>query len=37
MLFDNACNLVREVPSYILRVSLTGEFWKLIEEVVASR
>ena len=35
-LFDNACNLAREVPSYILRVSLTGEFWKLIEEVMAS-
>ena len=36
MLFDNACTLAKEVPSYILRVSLTGEFWKLIEEVVAS-
>ncbi len=36
MLFDNACTLAKAVPSYILRVSLTGEFWKLVEEVVAS-
>lgn len=36
MLFDNACALAKAVPAYILRVSLTGEFWKLVEEVVAS-
>lgn len=35
-MFDNACALAKEVPAYILRVSLTGEFWRLVEEVVTS-
>jgi len=34
-IFDNACDLVREVPSYTLRTDLTGRFWGKIEEVLA--
>jgi SynChlorMet cassette protein ScmC len=33
-LFYNACELTKAVPSYILRVSLNGRFWKKIEEVL---
>ncbi len=33
--FDNACDLVRAVPSYTLRTNLTGRFWEQIEEVLA--
>jgi len=33
-IFDNACDLVREVPAYTLRTSLTGRFWEKIEEVL---
>jgi len=34
-IFENACDLVREVPSYTLRTNLTGRFWKKIEEALA--
>jgi len=33
-LFDNSCDLVREIPSYVLRTNLTGRFWEKIEEVL---
>ena len=33
-LFNNASELARSVPSFILRVSLTGQFWKEIEKVL---
>jgi len=33
-LFNNACELAKTVPAYILRVSLTGQFWKEIEKVL---
>jgi SynChlorMet cassette protein ScmC len=33
-LFGNACELARAVPTYILRVSLTGRFWEKIEGVI---
>jgi SynChlorMet cassette protein ScmC len=32
--FDNACDLVQKVPSYILRTNLTGRFWEEIEEII---
>ena len=32
-LFENACKLARAIPSYILRVSLTGRFWEQIARV----
>ncbi len=31
LLFDNACALAGQIPCFTLRMSLTGEFWKLIE------
>ena len=33
-IFENACDLVREIPSYTLRTNLTGRFWEKIEEVL---
>lgn len=30
-MFDNACALVKQVPAFRLRVSLTGKFWEKIE------
>jgi len=33
-LFENACEIARAVPTYILRVSLTGRFWEKIEGVI---
>ena len=33
-LFDNASELVREVPSYTLRTNLTGRFWEDMEEFI---
>ena len=33
-LFENACELVKSVPTYKLRVSLTGRFWDEIEAVL---
>ena len=31
--FDNACEIVRSVPCYDLRLSMTGAFWNEIERV----
>jgi len=33
-LFENACELAKVIPSFKLRVSLTGRFWEKIEEVL---
>jgi len=33
-LFDNACDLAKEIPSFRLGVSLGGRFWEKIEEVL---
>ena len=33
-LFENACQLALSVPSFLLRVSLTGHFWEKMEEVL---
>jgi SynChlorMet cassette protein ScmC len=33
-LFDNACVLAKTIPSYKLRISLTGRFWEEIEKVI---
>jgi len=32
--FDNACSLARVIPAYILNLSLTGDFWYKIEQVL---
>jgi SynChlorMet cassette protein ScmC len=34
-LFENACNLIKEVPAYVLRVSLAGRFWEEMEKVLS--
>lgn len=34
-LFENACELVKTVPTYILRASLTGKFWEEMERVLS--
>jgi hypothetical protein len=33
-MFENACQLAKTIPSYTLDVSLTGEFWKPLEELL---
>lgn len=33
-LFDNACEIVKQVPVFNLRVSLHGKFWEKVEGVV---
>ena len=33
-LFDNTCELIQRVPSYILRTNLTGRFWEAMEDVM---
>jgi SynChlorMet cassette protein ScmC len=33
-LFENACELVKTVPTYILQASLTGRFWEEIEKAL---
>jgi SynChlorMet cassette protein ScmC len=33
-LFDNSCELAKKLPTFRLQVSLTGEFWKEIENVL---
>jgi SynChlorMet cassette protein ScmC len=35
VMFDNACQLVHQVPAFRLRVSLTGRFWEEIEAALA--
>jgi SynChlorMet cassette protein ScmC len=34
-LFDNACELAKEIRVYKLRVSMNGRFWEKIEEVLS--
>jgi SynChlorMet cassette protein ScmC len=34
-LFDNVCSLAQSVPTYLLRLSLTGAFWEELERVLA--
>ncbi|HOD35459.1 MAG TPA: SynChlorMet cassette protein ScmC [Syntrophales bacterium] len=34
IIFNNAASLAAAIPSYILRLSLTGRFWEKIEEVL---
>jgi SynChlorMet cassette protein ScmC len=34
LLFNNACQMAKSIPAYVLGVSLTGKFWELIEEVM---
>jgi SynChlorMet cassette protein ScmC len=34
VLFNNACELAKTVPAYILRVSLEGRFWEEMEKVI---
>jgi SynChlorMet cassette protein ScmC len=36
-MFDNACTIVKQVPTFRLRVSLTGSFWKKIEAALGWR
>ena len=33
-LFNNSCELAKSIPAFILRVSLSGQFWKEIEKVL---
>jgi SynChlorMet cassette protein ScmC len=32
-LFNNACEVVKRIPAFILRVSPSGEFWVLVEDI----
>jgi SynChlorMet cassette protein ScmC len=32
--FNNACEMAKTIPTYILRVSLSGRFWEEIEKVL---
>ena len=32
--FDNLCALARVVPAHVLRISLTGAFWREIEQKI---
>jgi hypothetical protein len=34
---DNACKIVKQVPVFRLRVSLTGSFWEQIEAALGWR
>ena len=33
-LFENSCALAKEIPSFILKVSMTGRFWDEMEKVL---
>jgi SynChlorMet cassette protein ScmC len=33
-LFSNSCELAKKIPAFILRVSLSGQFWEEIESVL---
>ena len=33
-IFDNACELAKTVPAFVLRTSLTGRFWEEMEKVL---
>ena len=34
-LFNNACDLAREIPTFDLRVTLNGQFWRLIDNALS--
>ncbi|MCP3898107.1 MAG: SynChlorMet cassette protein ScmC [Desulfobacteraceae bacterium] len=34
MIFNNACDIIKKVPSYKLNASLDGQFWLKIQEVI---
>lgn len=34
LIFENTQQIAKEIPAYVLRATLTGEFWKLIEKVL---
>jgi len=34
-LLENACELAKEIPAYIFRLSLSGRFWDKIEKVIS--
>jgi SynChlorMet cassette protein ScmC len=36
-IFDNACDFIKKVPAFRLRVSLTGRFWEKIEAALGWR
>jgi len=36
-IFKNACNFAKNIPVYALDFSLSGRFWKLLEEVIDGR
>ena len=33
-LFNNACEMAKQIPAYLLRVSRNGRFWEKIEQVL---
>ena len=35
--FNNLCALARVVPTHVLHVSLTGDFWQEIEQALGER
>ena len=34
MIFDNSCRIAKTVPSFLLRVSSSGKFWKPMEQAL---
>ena len=36
-MFANACELVKKIPAFRLKVSLTGRFWEQIEAALGGR
>ena len=33
-IFDNSCRIARSLPTFMLRASLTGKFWKVMEKAL---
>ncbi len=33
-IFDNSCQIARAIPAYMLRISPTGRFWEVMQEVL---
>jgi len=36
LVFNNACELAKQIPCYILKVHIRGKFWQQIEKILAS-
>ncbi len=34
--FDNACSLSKQIPAFVLQFTLTGEFWRQMDDAIAS-